>query len=83
MNQSLNFLLGASQSKNHVSVWISQFTRANPRFQMWQVRCPKGSQWQLGLIYEYGLASRASNVIAAQHRAISFAFLQAHRTILG
>ena len=50
-------------TKNHISVWNCEFTIANSQFQMWQVCCPKGSHWQLGLIYEYGSATPASNAI--------------------
>ena len=44
---------------------------------MWQVHCPKGSHWQLGLIYEYGSASpqQQCNSRAAMGK-ISSAFLQ-------
>ena len=47
----------------HFKVQKLKFWMASSQFLLRQVCCPKGSHWQLGLIYEYGSASPAGSAI--------------------
>ena len=74
-HNSIGLIENKKLARNHNSVGNSELRIVNLQFQMWQVCCPKGSHWQLGLIYEYGSAIPSRNAIAAIWK-ISSAFLQ-------